>query len=178
MNQSEKKEKIIILGQSGSGKDYLRKGLSNLGLRYSPKFTTRPRRDFEKQGEDYEFIDYNLYRDLFKAGKIKTHQSFIINQVNWYYGITKDNWDANQMFIMTPHELSQISEEELKGCFVVYLNIDLETRRNRILERNDNNDSIDRRLSADLDDFKDFKRYDLCITDPEFESEWIYDLMA
>ena len=175
---NNKKEKMIILGQSGSGKDYLRRELINLGLRYSPKFTTRPKRELEVHGEDYDFIDYNLYVDLQNQEKIKTTQSFVINDVNWYYGITKENWGNNQLFIMTPYELSQISEEELKGCFVVYLNIDIETRRGRIMERNDQNDSIERRLLADLEDFKEYKYYDLSITDPDFEAEWIYDLMA
>ena len=173
-----KNEKIIILGQSGSGKDYLRKELIKLGLRYSPKFTTRPKREGEINGQDYDYIDYNLYCELHKEGKIKTTQSFIINNVNWYYGITKENWDNNQIFIMTPYELDQINSEELKGCFVVYLNIDLETRRSRIMERKDYNDSIERRLMADAEDFKNFKKYDLSITDSEFEAEWIYDLMT
>jgi len=174
---NDKKEKMILLGQSGSGKDYLRKKLIELGLKYSPKFTTRPRRELEVQGEDYDFIDYNLYVELYNQKKIKTNQSFVINDVNWYYGITKENWDNNQLFIMTPYELNQMSEEELKGCFVVYLNIDIDTRRSRLNERNDQNDSIERRLLADQEDFKDYKYYDLSITDPEFDAEWIYDLM-
>lgn len=174
---NDKKEKIIIIGGAGSGKDYLRCELIKLGLRYYPKFTTRPKRDLEVHGEDYDFIDYNLYADLHNQKKIKTTQSFVINDVNWYYGITKENWENNQLFIMTPYELSQISEEELKGCFVVYLNIDIETRRGRIMERNDQNDSIERRLLADIEDFKEYKYYDLSITDPDFEAEWIYDLM-
>jgi guanylate kinase len=78
---------------------------------------------------------------------------------------------------MTPYELKQISEEELKGCFVVYLNIDIETRRSRITIRNDQNDSIESRLLADLEEFKDYNYYDLAITDPDFEAEWIYNLM-
>jgi len=175
--ENVKEEKIIILGPSGSGKDYLRKELLKFGLKYSPKFTTRPRRDIEIQGEDYDFIDFNLYTKLFEQGKIKTNQNFVINGVNWYYGITKENWDNNQMFIMTPHELKQISEEELKKCFVVYLKIDKDTRIQRISERMDYNDSIQRRVEADEQDFFEFNKYDLCITDPEFEPEWIYDLM-
>lgn len=174
---SEKKEKMIILGQTGSGKDFLRRELIKFGLKYSPKFTTRPKRLSESNGEEYEFIDYDLYVYLNDNNKIKTHQSFVINGVNWYYGITNENWEQNQIFIMTPYELGQINKEELKECFVVYLNIDEETRRNRILERNDNNDSVERRLNADSKDFENFKTYDLCITDPEFEAGWIYDLM-
>jgi guanylate kinase len=174
---NNKKEKMIILGPTGSGKDFLRKELNKLGLKYSPKFTTRPRREYELNGEDYDFIDLNLYKEFFEKRKIKTYQSFVINGVNWYYGITKENWDNNQLFIMTPYELSQLSEEELKECFVVYLNIDKETRRNRVIERKDYNDSVQRRLDSDSKDFENFKKYDLCITDPEFEPEWIYDLM-
>jgi guanylate kinase len=78
---------------------------------------------------------------------------------------------------MTRHELEQIDLEERKNCFVVFLNIDIETRKKRLLKRNDQNDSIDRRIKADEEDFKDFRDYDLSITDPEFESEWIYDIM-
>ena len=172
-----KSEKIIILGQTGAGKDFLRKELLKFGLKYSPKFTTRPRRESETNGIEYDFIDFNMYKDLHNSGKIKTSQFFNINGVNWYYGLTKENWDNNQLFIMTPYELNQISEDDLKGCFVVYLNIDLETRRSRIIDRNDGNDSVERRLEADQKDFDGFKSYDLCITDSEFEAEWIYELM-
>jgi guanylate kinase len=175
--ENVKQEKIIILGPSGSGKDFLRKELLKLGLKYSPKFTTRPRRNNEEQGKDYDFIDFNLYTTLFESGKIKTTQSFIINGVNWYYGITKENWENNQMFIMTPFEISQISDDELKETFVVYLKIEESVRKERLLERMDYNDSIERRIQADNNDFSNFSKYDLCITDPEFEAEWIYDLM-
>ena len=60
---------------------------------------------------------------------------------------------------MTPNELSQISEEDRKSSFVVYLNIDQSIRKERLLERNDNNDSIDRRIVADGEDFKGFMDY-------------------
>jgi guanylate kinase len=172
-----KQEKIIILGHSGSGKDYLRKELVKLGLKYEPKFTTRPKRSNEINGHDYNFIDFNLYREFYSDGLIKTSQSFVINNVNWYYGITKENWDENQLFIMTTEELKQIPIEERKKCFVVYLEIDKDTRRQRLLERMDNNDSIERRMEADYSDFLNFQDYDLCIRDPEFEALSVYELM-
>jgi guanylate kinase len=78
---------------------------------------------------------------------------------------------------MTPGEFSNINKELRKECFVVYLDIDRVTRESRILGRQDKNDSITRRLDADEVDFKDFKDYDLRITDPEFEAEDVYDLM-
>ncbi len=42
---NEKREKIILTGKSGSGKDFLLRGLVKKGLIYSPKFTTIPKID-------------------------------------------------------------------------------------------------------------------------------------
>ena len=63
------------------------------------------------------------------------------------------------------------------NSFLVYLEIDIDISRKRISNRNDNNDSIERRLKADELDFSGLKNYDLKITDPEFEAEWVYDFM-
>ncbi len=172
-----KSEKLIILGHSGSGKDYLRKELVKLGLKYSPKFTTRPQRNYESNGQDYHFIDYDLYVNFYETQKIKTSECFVINNANWYYGITNENWENNQVFIMTTEELKQLSKEDRLKCFVVYLKIDESIRKERLLERKDNNDSIERRMKADDEDFANFKDYDLCLTDPEFDATMVYDLM-
>lgn len=173
---SEKTEKLIIIGQTGSGKDFLRRKLAEK-LRYSPKFTTRPKRKHEVDGVDYNFITQEKFEELKESSSIKVYQSFQIGDSIWNYGITKENFENNQLFILTPHEFKQLEEEELKGFFVVYLDIDIETRKKRLIKRNDNNDSIERRLQSDAEDFKDFDYYDLKITDPEFEAEAIYDLM-
>ena len=169
-----KHEKILLTGKSGSGKDHLLRGMIKKDLSYSPKFTTRPKRELETEGVEYNFITNDKFTELSSSDEIKVFQKFIINDDTWYYGITKENFDNNKLFIMTPFEISQLSEEDLKGCFLVYLDIDIDIRRRRISNRNDNNDSVERRLTADEIDFKD---YDLKITDPEFESDWVYDLM-
>lgn len=172
-----KQEKTILVGPSGSGKDFLLRGLIKKELRYSPKFTTRPKRQLENDGIDYNFIDNQNFDRLNNEGLIKVFQTFNIKDQIWHYGITKDNFDNNQLFIMTPFEINQLTEDDLKKCFVVYLDIDIEIRRSRLNRRNDNNDSIDRRLEADLLDFHNFNKYDLKITDPEFEADWVYDLI-
>ncbi len=53
---SEKKEKLIILGKSGSGKDYLMRKLVEKNLVGCLKSTTRPQRKNEIQGITYNFI--------------------------------------------------------------------------------------------------------------------------
>ena len=44
-----KSEKLLIIGKSGSGKDYLLRKISEKGLKAGIKCTTRPIRKFEKQ---------------------------------------------------------------------------------------------------------------------------------
>jgi hypothetical protein len=67
--------------------------------------------------------------------------------------------------------------ETRKKCFVVYLDIERKIRENRITKRNDNNDSVLRRLDADEIDFQNFRDYDLKLTDPEFLASDILSLM-
>ena len=78
---------------------------------------------------------------------------------------------------MTPGEFLNLTPEMRKGCFVVYLDIDRDIRESRLLGRQDKNDSITRRLDADDIDFQSYNDYDLKITDPEFSSDDVYDLM-
>jgi guanylate kinase len=174
---SEKTEKLIIVGPSGSGKDYLRRGLIKKNLKYSPKFTTRPKRENETDGVDYHFISNEEFERLNKNEEIKVYQSFKIVDQTWNYGITTENFICNQLFIMTPHEISQLTDKDLSGCFLVYLDIPMDVRRKRLFRRNDKNDSIERRLKSDEDDFKNYNLYDLKITDSDFDADSIYDLM-
>ncbi len=172
-----KTEKLIICGPSGSGKDFLQRELFKKGLLYSPKITTRPKRKFEVDGQDYYFMTNDDFDKIKNDGGIFTYQSFKIGEEVWYYAITSENFDKNQLFIMTPHEINQISTESRKKCFIVYLDIDRQIRKNRVCRREDMNDSVERRFAADDIDFDGFADYDMRVTDPEFDVEVIYDLM-
>lgn len=177
-----KNEKIIILGCSGSGKDFLMRQLKNLGLKSGIKYTTRPLRKDEIDGVTYNYITENHFESLANDNKFIVKQSFTVtsndryNEI-WYYGITMDDFNKSQLFIMTPGEFEQLNDKIREKCFVVYLDIDRKIREQRLFKRNDKNDSIIRRLDADDIDFKNFKDYDLKITDPEFSAEEIYNLM-
>jgi guanylate kinase len=177
-----KTEKIIITGKSGSGKDWLLRQLEKEGLKVSVKTTTRPQRKNEVQSVTYNFIQVNEFQSLLENNEFICHQSFSVtpegrDPETWHYGLTKEEFDKAQAFIMTPGEIQQIDTETRKRCFLVYLDIDRTIREKRISGRNDNNDSVQRRLDADEIDFRDFNDYDLKITDPEFEVEMVLSLM-
>jgi guanylate kinase len=177
-----KLEKTILLGKSGSGKDYLMRKLVERGLKGCLKWTTRPRRKHEKQGITYNFVSDDQFKESINENKFLTYQTFYVTPEDrkpetWYYGITLEEFNESQVFIMTPGEFSNITPEIRKGCFVVYLDIDRRVRESRLLGRQDKNDSITRRLDSDDIDFQEYKDYDLRITDPEFSSDDVYSLI-
>ena len=182
VSDPSKKEKLILLGKSGSGKDFLMRKLVEKKLRGCLKMTTRPQRKHEIQWVTYEFVADWTFKEKIDNDEFLVYQTFEVtpegkDPETWYYGITKEEFEKSQVFIMTPGEFENITPEVRKGCFVVYLDIDRDTRESRILGRQDKNDSVTRRLDADEIDFQNFKDYDLRITDPDFEAEDVYDLM-
>jgi len=177
-----KTEKLILLGKSGSGKDYLMRKLVEKGLKGCLKMTTRPQRKNETHLVTYNFVNDSIFKENINNSGFICYQTFNVtpegrDPETWYYGITKEEFESSQVFIMTPGEFNELTELQRKGCFVVYLDIDREIRKKRIQGRGDKNDSVERRLDADEIDFKDYDDYDLRVTDPDFEADDIYNLM-
>ncbi len=174
----KKSEKLIIIGPSGSGKDWLLRQVEKEGLKVSIKVTTRPKRQNEIDSETYHFKSINEFDTLLEEKRFIVNQDFFNDGGElWKYGILKEEFQNKQAFIMTPGEVEQITPDIRKNCFIVYLAIPRDIREERILHRNDSNDSVRRRLDADEIDFKDFKDFDLKITDPTFEAELVLGLM-
>ena len=182
VSDPKKKEKVVIVGQSGSGKDFLMRKLVEKGLRGCLKVTTRPQRKYEIQWVTYEFVAEWTFLDKIKNDEFLCYQKFSVTPEGkdpevWYYGITKEEFETAQVLIMTPEEFRNITPDLRKGCFVVYLDIPRDIREKRLIKREDKNDSVKRRLDADEIDFKNFSDYDLRVTDPEFTADDVYDLM-
>lgn len=151
------KSKIIIVGPGGSGKDFLRKKFTAKGFTYGISFTSRPPREDEKEGADYFFRD----EEFFKSNEDIFLEVQIFN--NWYYGISKGEFEAKDLFILSPGGLKSLSKEDRSRSMVIYLNPPEDLRIERLGMRNDA-DSLDRRILADRKDFFQFSDYDIEIT--------------
>lgn len=157
--------KIILVGKAASGKDHLRKILEGRGFKYGVSYTTRPPRKGEVDGRDYYFMDESSFNEGIEDGIWYEWIDFN----GWKYGTTKEQFNEScNLFIMTPKGLSHVNPVDRKVCTVIYLDISDEIRRARLMERSDNNDSIERRMQADHNDFIGFCDYDIRITDPNF----------
>lgn len=174
-----KNEKLIICGKSASGKNFLLNEMVNTKkMKAGIKTTTRPPRLNEENGIDYNFLS----KEEFDDQNLIVKESFYVEPKDsdptyYHYGYSEKEFESSQVFIMTPGEIEMLPESIRKECFVVYLDIPHDIRESRLISRDDNNDSIRRRMRGDDKDFKDFEDYDLRIGDPDFSSEMVYDLM-
>lgn len=172
-----KTEKLIIVGKSGAGKNFLYDKLK-ISLPGGIKCTTRPCRKKETPDIDYYFIDDSEYQFLLNNKKFFINQSFTIESGDIVkYGLTVEEFDKKQLFIFTPGEISKLDPEVRKKCFIVYLDVPQDIRESRLLVRNDQYDSLQRRFLSDDEDFKNFKDYDLKLSDSDYDTTLILSLM-
>lgn len=66
---------VVISGPGGVGKDTLIEKLlaRDPRLRYSVSYTTRPKRDYEVDGEHYSFVDEPTFKRLIAEGELLEH---------------------------------------------------------------------------------------------------------
>lgn len=169
------KKKILIVGKSASGKDYLIEYLKEKGLKRSVSYTTRPIRenDNEIDGVTYNYITNDKFENMIENKELIEYHNFN----DWYYGNTIEDFKQKDVFIKTIYGLKQINEYR-NQCFIIYIDIDLETRKNRLYGRDDSNDSIDRRIEADEKDFENFYDFDMRISNPNYNSEEIFEIIS
>lgn len=166
------KKRIILVGKSAAGKDHGRKICEQwLGIDYQVSYTTRHPRDEETHGSDYFFISESEFNTMTTQNLWFEHVQFN----GWCYGTTCKQFEIpNSVFIMTPFGLSHLSEINRSESLVIYFDIPLEYRKNRMYERGGNDDSVERRVAADEVDFKFYTDYDIAIVDPYYRVGDLY----
>ncbi len=157
-------KRIILVGKAASGKDHLRKKFESRGFKYAVSYTTRPPREGEIDGKDYIFISDDEAKVLIESGFF--YEYVIFN--GWVYGTSVTQFHTDDLFIMTPAGISHIKPEDRLTSFIIYTDIDVSTRIERLVNRNMPGDSMDRRIQADEVDFAEFNDYDLRITNEDF----------
>ncbi len=156
-------KRIILTAKAASGKDYLRSKLEKRGFVSHLSITTRPPRLGEIDGKDYNFVSTEKFEAMIANNIFYEYKNFN----GWYYGTLNSEWYTKDIFIFTPGGVALIKEEDRKQCFIIYLDIPYDVRLERLKQRSDA-DSVERRIKADEEDFKDFINYDLRITNPNF----------
>jgi guanylate kinase len=157
-------KRIILVGKAASGKDHLRKKFESRGFKYAVSYTTRPPREGEIDGKDYLFITDEEATKMVESNMFYEYVYFN----DWLYGTTVEQFYMDDLFIMTPAGISHIKPEDRASSFIIYTDIDIETREIRLKMRYMPGDSLERRIDADELDFMEFNDYDLRITNEDF----------
>ena len=150
------KRKIVLVGKSCTGKDTIAELLKELGFKKPVSHTSRPKRDYEVNGQHYHFIS----REEFEQMKVG-HKFIETDEFNgWYYGITEDEFKGSDLFILTPRGLKQICKTyHLKELLIIYVEASVCLRKQRNDERADTHDSIERRWMNDDIDFENMEQW-------------------
>jgi guanylate kinase len=158
------KGKIAIVGPAATGKDHLRKRFQDRGFTFGISCTTRPPRDGEKDGRDYYFISDEQFQQFIDDDQFVEWQEFN----GWKYGMTKHDWETCDLMILNAEAVELLPKEYRERLFVFYIDIPESIRRERLAIRNDKDDSIDRRIKADDEQFRNFSDFDCKITNDKF----------
>lgn len=168
------KNRILIVGMGGSGKDYLQDTLSyQFNMNPILKYTSRPKRDYETDNVEYKFHFLEDMIILKRTNQFRFVENFeFINKDDEYcniiYGIAKYDWDnkQNNVAIVSPYYIEQLTKSERNDCLIVFLNIDKEIIRERLGNRSDNDNK--RRFENDYKYYQTVKDFDIEITNHLF----------
>ena len=149
---------IAFVGKSGAGKDYCAHKFCEENpdtTHFIVSSTTRPIRDYEKDGEDYHF----LTTEAFMASTFVESTSFN----GWFYGTRLGDLrlDRINIGIFNPTGIKALAAKDNINLTIVYVKASDKTRLLRQLNREEepNVKEIVRRFGTDETDFMDDKDF-------------------
>ena len=156
--------KLILVGKAAAGKDFLKNRLVAKNFKPGISCTTRQPRHNEVAGVDYHFMSEDAFKAKLDSGEMLEHMVFN----NWYYGLTKEEFEQADVMIMSKDGLDVLPKSYRDRCMVIYLDPPRLTRVERLEHRNDPNDSIVRRMNTDDKQFENFRDFDLRVRNDDF----------
>jgi len=151
---------IVLLGESGSGKSSIMKRFIEKYSEFHSiiPYTTRPKRDGEVDGVDYNFVSSEVFNNC-----VKEKEFIEISKYNgWWYGTLKRDYliDFSHIItICTPYSFRTIKNfinknYNMRNHIVsFYLSIPRRDRLIKLLERGDNPDEAYRRNLSEVGQF-------------------------
>ena len=166
--------KYIIVGKAASGKDFAQNILVKKGFKPMLQYTSRPVR-VNETGKEYHFKTKKEIEKMIEQKKFLSLKTFN----NWYYGFTEDEYMKSDVAILSPGNLNDIQNyrpELLMFSTIIYLDIPEKIRKERLRKRYDGgkrDDTVNRRICADKEDFKYFNIYDVVFKTNEEANDFI-----
>ena len=174
MNTENSGTLFIIAAPSGAGKTSLVKELSKKtnNLSISTSHTTRQPRKDEVEGEDYFFIEEKNFIDLIKKNFFLEYAKVFDNYYGTSRSLVESEIEAGKNVILEIdwQGAKQVKSIGLKVVGIFILPPNYQALRERLLNRNkDNIQTIERRMSAALEEISHYKEFDFIVINEDFE---------
>ncbi len=149
---------LVIIGKSGSGKSTLAKYLEkHYGYKRLVTYTTRPKREGEIDGVDYNFISKEDFLNLEKSNFFAETAMYKTTFGDVYYGSALLDYinsspDENTLIVLNPIGLKQLMERNIPHESL-YLYMEESEILKRLSKRGDIPKEVERRLLTDREDF-------------------------
>ena len=149
---------LVLIGKSASGNDTIKEILvKKYGFHPIVTYTTRPMRKDEIADITYHYISNEEFLKKVEEGFFAEWKKYNTANGVWYYGSAKENYEnagENSVIILTPDGIRDIQKLGY-DVTVIYLYVNIASTNKRLAVRGDKKEEIERRIKADLKDFKD-----------------------
>ncbi len=169
-----KKGRLVVLsGPSGSGKTTICKQLTeNSRIRKSISYTTRERREGEKEGIDYHFIEKSEFEKLINENKLAEHIEYCGSLYGTPIEPIKEAIENGKIFVLAIDVKGalQIMGKISDVTSIFIMAPDDETLRQRLKERLADSDvDIHKRLELANEELKYSNHYDFCVVNDQLD---------
>lgn len=161
------------------GKTTILNELEKRGMKKAINYTTRPRRESEKEKAEYEFISKPQFEEMWKQGKLLQRTEFD----GEYYGISIDSLEKNVVCIQivdTVKDVKNKANELGKNPQILtfYIEVDEQERMRRMKNRGDSISSIQKRIEIDKEKFQHAKEVADYIIPNKNVAEAVEDILS
>ena len=160
---------LIIVGGAGSGKTTVLRALAKKGYRRIVTYTTRPPRNNEIDGIDYNFITEEKFSQLAQKGFFVEISEYEASFGRCRYGSACYSYENNEgMIALDVNGVKSLRSDKNAmsvNAFIVYLNVTDKLLEQRLCARGDNRAEIAQRMRHDKETLIDIEEYcDLVIS--------------
>jgi guanylate kinase len=166
---------FVISAPSGTGKSTVAHRLLERvpELEFSVSYTTRPRRDGEREGRDYHFVDRERFEAMIRDGALLEWADVYGHLYGTGVEKTRQALDRGCWLLLDidVQGARQVRESDIPGVSVMLLPPDYATLEARLRHRGSESEAeLSRRLARARDEVEDYRYFDHVVINDDVET--------